>query len=223
MALTPARAAFRFYAELNDHLPHDQQYRTVPRDFFVPAAGKDMIESSGVPHTEVDLVIVNGESSDFSRLVRNGDRVAVYPVFESLDIDPSCTSVRKLFASPGAFSMSSSTFRRDRWYWVRETDSRHQAAEVVRRFDLAGGIDRSPAAWRATKFFAGLPYTMCAGKFPNGLQNGATSSRSAAVVGACTGRGRTADGCKAGLRNCWPTRLKTWQGPASEYLDHAVD
>jgi uncharacterized protein len=49
---------------------------------------KDMIESFGVPHPEVDLVLINGESSDFSRLVRNGDRVAVYPVFESLDITP---------------------------------------------------------------------------------------------------------------------------------------
>ena len=58
------------------------------RDFFVPSSVKDMIESFGVPHTEVDLILVNGESSDFSRLVQNGDRVAGYPVFESLDITP---------------------------------------------------------------------------------------------------------------------------------------
>jgi hypothetical protein len=88
MALDPARASFRFYAELNDHLPPGQQYRTVERDFVVPASVKDMIESFGVPRTEVELVVVNGESSDFSRLVQNGDRVAVYPVFESLDITP---------------------------------------------------------------------------------------------------------------------------------------
>jgi uncharacterized protein len=86
MALAPARASFRFYAELNDHLPPGQRYRTVERDFFLPASVKDMIESFGVPHNELDLVLVNGESSDFSRLVQNGDRVAVYPVFESLDI-----------------------------------------------------------------------------------------------------------------------------------------
>ena len=87
-ALNPAHAFFRFYAELNDHLPPRQQYRTVERDFLVPASVKDMIEGFGVPHTEVDLVLVNGESSDFSRLVRNGDRVALYPVFESLDMAP---------------------------------------------------------------------------------------------------------------------------------------
>jgi hypothetical protein len=36
----------------------------------------------------VDLILVNVESSDFTRLIRNGDRVAVCPVFESIDITP---------------------------------------------------------------------------------------------------------------------------------------
>jgi len=47
-----------------------------------------MIEALGVPHTEVELVLVNGESVGFDRLLRDGDRVAVYPKFESLDITP---------------------------------------------------------------------------------------------------------------------------------------
>jgi len=47
---------------------------------------KDFVESFGVPHTEVDLVLANGNPVDFSYLVRDGDRVSVYPVFESLDI-----------------------------------------------------------------------------------------------------------------------------------------
>jgi hypothetical protein len=64
MALAPARACFRFYAELNDHLPPGERYRTLEKEFFVPASVKDMIESIGVPHTEVELVVVNGESSD---------------------------------------------------------------------------------------------------------------------------------------------------------------
>ena len=45
-----------------------------------------MIESLGVPHTEVELILVNGQSVDFSYVVRNDDRISVYPVFESLDI-----------------------------------------------------------------------------------------------------------------------------------------
>jgi hypothetical protein len=49
---------------------------------------KDAIESLGVPHTEVDLVMVDGRSVDFAHLLRGGERVAVYPMFERLDITP---------------------------------------------------------------------------------------------------------------------------------------
>lgn len=49
---------------------------------------KDAIESLGVPHTEVDLILVDGRSVDFAHLLRGGERVAVYPVFEALDITP---------------------------------------------------------------------------------------------------------------------------------------
>ena len=47
-----------------------------------------MIEALGVPHTEVELVLVNGESVGFDRLLGDGDRVAVYPKFETLDVAP---------------------------------------------------------------------------------------------------------------------------------------
>ena len=181
MPPSPATACFRFYAELNDHLPLSHQYRTVVRQFFVPASVKDLIESLGVPHTEVDLVLVNGESSDFTRLVQNGDRVTVYPMFESIDITPvlrlqpqplrepkfvldvhlgrlagylrmlgfdtvyaNCVSdleLVRISTQQGRILLT-----RDRGvlkhsavahgYWLRETDSRRQTAEVVRRFDL---------------------------------------------------------------------------------------
>jgi uncharacterized protein len=45
-----------------------------------------MIEALGIPHTEVDLILASGESVDFSYRVQNGDRISVYPVFESIDI-----------------------------------------------------------------------------------------------------------------------------------------
>jgi uncharacterized protein with PIN domain len=45
-----------------------------------------MIESFGVPHTEIDMVLVNGSSIDFSYVVEDGDDISVYPVFESLDV-----------------------------------------------------------------------------------------------------------------------------------------
>jgi uncharacterized protein with PIN domain len=90
------QAYFRFYAELNDFLPEGKRYRTFAQPFTDRNSVKDMIESLGVPHTEVDLVLVNGESVDFSRLVEDGDRISVYPMFESLDI----SSVTRLRPQP---------------------------------------------------------------------------------------------------------------------------
>jgi uncharacterized protein len=82
------RACFRFYAELNDFLPPGRRGVTFAHAFGGSPSIKDLIEALGVPHTEVDLILVNGESVDFAYRVREGDRVSVYPVFESLDITP---------------------------------------------------------------------------------------------------------------------------------------
>ena len=38
---------------------------------------KDLIEALGVPHAEVDLVLANGESMDFSCHVKDGNRISV--------------------------------------------------------------------------------------------------------------------------------------------------
>jgi uncharacterized protein with PIN domain len=181
----PARAWFRFYAELNDHLPEERHYQTLEKSFFVPASVKDMIESFGVPHTEVELILINGESADFSRRVRDGDRIAVYPVFESIDVQAELrvrprplrdlkfvldvhlgrlaaylrmlgfdADYRNCAIDPELVRIASEQQRilltRDRGllmhaavtrgYWLRQTDSRRQVAEIIRRFDLAAAI-----------------------------------------------------------------------------------
>lgn len=82
------QATFRFYAELRDFLPKDLLSGTVTRSFDVPGSVKDMIEACGIPHTEVDLIVANGRSVDFSFTVSGGERIAVFPVFESFDITP---------------------------------------------------------------------------------------------------------------------------------------
>ncbi len=83
-----ATAYFRFYEELNDFLPPGRRKVEFRHDFDRRASIKDMIESFGVPHPEIDLILVNGESVDFSHIVADGDRISVYPVFERLDISP---------------------------------------------------------------------------------------------------------------------------------------
>ena len=81
-----ARATFRFYEELNDFLPPERRKTPFVHEFNRRASVKDMIEALGVPHPEVELVLVNGRSVDFGRVVRDRDRVAVYPVFEAFDV-----------------------------------------------------------------------------------------------------------------------------------------
>jgi uncharacterized protein with PIN domain len=80
------QARFRFYAELNDFLPPERRFREFTLEFLDIATVKDRIESLGVPHTEVDLILVNGEPVEFTYRVADGDRISVYPVFEAFDI-----------------------------------------------------------------------------------------------------------------------------------------
>lgn len=81
-------ATFRFYGELNEFLPRDRRGRTFAASCARAATTKHMIEALGVPHTEVELVLVNGQSCGFDRLVEEGDRIAAYPRFGALDITP---------------------------------------------------------------------------------------------------------------------------------------
>jgi uncharacterized protein with PIN domain len=81
-------AEFRFYAELNDFLPRSRRGTSFVHRFFGSPSVKDAIESLGVPHAEVDLILADGESVGFSFGLRDGVRVAVYPVFESIDVGP---------------------------------------------------------------------------------------------------------------------------------------
>lgn len=180
-----SRGHFRFYAELNDHLRPDQQYKNLEKPFYVSSTVKDMIESFGVPHIEIELIVANGQSVDFTYLVRDGDQISVYPTFESVDITPELrvrpeplrepkfvldvhlgklaaylrmlgfdTFYRSCYSDPELVRVSSEQHRilltRDRGllkhsavthgYWLRETDSKRQAAEIIRRFDLSLSI-----------------------------------------------------------------------------------
>lgn len=177
--------SLRFYAELNDHLPPHERHRSIDKVLFTSTSVKDVIEGAGVPHAEVDLILANGESVDFSYAVRDHDRISVYPMFESLDITPELrvrphalrewkfvldvhlgklaaylrmlgfdTTYRSCFTDEELVKTSVRERRilltRDRGvlkhsivthgYWLRETDSRRQAAEIVLRFDLARSI-----------------------------------------------------------------------------------
>ncbi len=79
---------FRFYAELNDHLAPALRQRGFDHPLHGRPSVKDVIESLGVPHTEVELILVNGHSVGFDTILHDGDRVSVYPMFEAVDVTP---------------------------------------------------------------------------------------------------------------------------------------
>jgi uncharacterized protein with PIN domain len=89
------KGTFRFYEELNDFLPKHRRKTDFEAQFKGKRSIKDMIEALGVPHTEIDLILVNGKSVDFNYILQDGDRASVYPVFEFLNIT-EVTRLRKI-------------------------------------------------------------------------------------------------------------------------------
>jgi uncharacterized protein with PIN domain len=84
--IKPHIALFRFYEELNDFLPAEKRKVQFEYRFDCSPSVKDAVEAMGVPHTEIDMIIVNGVSVTFSYNLRDNDSISVYPVFESFDI-----------------------------------------------------------------------------------------------------------------------------------------
>lgn len=82
------KAEFRFYEELNDFLPPDRRKRSFCTEVAERATVKQAVEALGVPHTEIELILANGRSVDFSYRVSDADRISVYPRFETLDVTP---------------------------------------------------------------------------------------------------------------------------------------
>ncbi|MDJ0618707.1 MAG: Mut7-C RNAse domain-containing protein [Calothrix sp. MO_192.B10] len=82
-------ASFSFYAELNHFLPKHKKQSPINHNFTERASIKDTIEALGVPHPEVDCIQVNGEFVDFGYIVRDGDKIDVYPVSMIAEIQPT--------------------------------------------------------------------------------------------------------------------------------------
>ncbi len=88
LTLPMAKAVFRFSAELNDFLPPSQRQVSFTHVFKERTSIKDMIESLGVPHTEVDGILVNGQAVDFTYIVQDSDRIDVHPISTSGEVTP---------------------------------------------------------------------------------------------------------------------------------------
>ena len=81
-----ATVTVRLYEELNHALPRDKRKSAFTHGVAAGTPVGELLEALGVPPRKVELILVNGESVDFGRRLRDGDRVSVYPVFESFDV-----------------------------------------------------------------------------------------------------------------------------------------
>jgi hypothetical protein len=70
---------FRFHGELNDFLADTRRRRTFEHEVGVTDTLKHVIESLGVPHTEIGAVVVNDEPRPLSAKLQGGDAAEVYP------------------------------------------------------------------------------------------------------------------------------------------------
>jgi hypothetical protein len=84
----PPAVELRFYEELNDFLPPGKRKQPLTVPFASGATVADLLGRFAVPVERVDLILRNGMSVGLSQVLRDGDRISVYPVFESLDITP---------------------------------------------------------------------------------------------------------------------------------------
>lgn len=89
----PRAVSIRAYGPLNDFLPAHRRQVAWTHVLDRRAAVKDVLESAGIPHPEIDLILVNGASAPFELVVEPGDRIAVFPRFRTLDVE-STTRVR---------------------------------------------------------------------------------------------------------------------------------
>ena len=76
----------RLYGELNVFLPPSRRQATLVCKLVSAATVKDLVEALGVPHTEIDHLVVNGRAVDFACVVRGGERVAAYPPFRGVEV-----------------------------------------------------------------------------------------------------------------------------------------
>lgn len=108
------RAWCRFYGPLNDLLPTERQQHDIPWTWDTPEPVREMIEGLGVPHVEVGLILVNGDAVGWEHRLQDGDRVAVYPHFVTLD-PASPISLRCTEEPLGSFVLDVHLGRLARW------------------------------------------------------------------------------------------------------------
>jgi len=80
------QATFRVHGSLNDFLPAAKRDRPIVLEFEASPAVKDLIQALGLPHPEVDLVLVNDRSVGFGHRLLPSDLVDVFGLDRPADL-----------------------------------------------------------------------------------------------------------------------------------------
>ena len=178
----------RAYAELNDFLGPESRGLTVRRPFRSHQTVKDVLEAMGIPHTEVDLILVDGDAGDFAHRPTAGDRIAVYPMFEALDIG-STTRLRPVPLRDPRFVIDVNLGRLARLlrvlgfdvWWSSDADDR-TLAEYRKRLPAADPADPRPCSAEASRHH---PWPLRPRRPPRGADaRGDTATGPATTAGA---------------------------------------
>jgi uncharacterized protein with PIN domain len=76
----PFKVRLRFHGDLNIFLGSKRGNAVIERPLAEKTSIKDVIESCGVPHPEVDLILVDDQSVGFDHTLIRDARVEVFPV-----------------------------------------------------------------------------------------------------------------------------------------------
>ncbi len=70
---------FRLIGSLNDFLPAKRRNEVIQVTFQGDQTYKHLIESVGVPHPEIDRILVNSQPADLNHIAQDKDAVEVFP------------------------------------------------------------------------------------------------------------------------------------------------
>lgn len=86
--MSPFTVRLEFHGDLPFFLKSKTDVAIVQRELAEKTSVKDVIESCGVPHPEVDLIVVRGRPVDFSFRLQCDESVEVYPVEQAATLFP---------------------------------------------------------------------------------------------------------------------------------------
>ena len=93
--MKPFKVRLCFHGDLHVFLGSKSGDAVIERQLVEKTSIKDIIESCGVPHTEVDLILLNEQAVGFDHTLANNAKVDVFPV-GNRDMDCTCKRLQTI-------------------------------------------------------------------------------------------------------------------------------